>query len=65
MPPRARVVRGTSVATLYGTGLRVGEGCALRIEDIDSKRMQLSEGAASGWHELDVQDRAVGVSLGW
>ncbi len=29
------------VATLYGTGLRVSEMCALRIEDIDSKRMQL------------------------
>ena len=28
-------------ATLYGTGLRVSEMCALRIEDIDSKRMQL------------------------
>lgn len=29
------------VATLYGTGLRVSEMCALRIEDIDSRRMQL------------------------
>jgi integrase/recombinase XerD len=28
------------VATLYGTGLRVSEMCALRIEDIDSTRMQ-------------------------
>jgi site-specific recombinase XerD len=32
---------GAMVATLYGTGLRVSEMCALRIEDIDSKRMQL------------------------
>jgi site-specific recombinase XerD len=29
------------VAILYGSGLRVSEMCALRIEDIDSQRMQL------------------------
>jgi len=34
------VTYGAMVATLYGTGLRVSEMCALRIEDIDSKRMQ-------------------------
>jgi integrase/recombinase XerD len=29
------------VAVLYGAGLRVSEMCAIRIEDIDSERMQL------------------------
>ena len=29
------------VMVMYGAGLRVGEACALRIDDIDSQRMQI------------------------
>jgi len=34
------------VLVMYGAGLRVGEACALRIEDVDGKRMRIrvSEG---------------------
>ncbi len=49
------------VLVMYGAGLRVGEACALRIDDIDAKRMQIrvSEGKGGRQRLLPLSARVL------
>ena len=42
------------LSVAYGAGLRISEACALRINDIDSKRMQLHVPHGKGGHSRSV-----------
>lgn len=44
-------VHGLLARLLYGGGLRVGEGCTLRVQDVDFGRGQIVVRCAKGWKD--------------
>jgi integron integrase len=47
-------VHGLLARLLYGGGLRVGEGCTLRVQDVDFGRRQIVVRCAKGWKDRTV-----------